>query len=407
MTFTRKQQFAREHQLVTRRFMLNACAGLSLTAITRRQLFAAVSPELESVIAKLEPYFTPQDDFVDVSRGDPLPYKLPEDKKRAVGMSRDTWKLEVISDKEHPVDIRQPMTGDHAFTFPDLMELAKTKSVRVPKVMTCLNMAEPLGMGVWEGVPLRDLFWKTQPRKNIRRLFYYGYHNDKPDQMFRSSLPIDRILEDPGELPPVLLCYKLNDTWLTSERGGPVRVVVPEAYGFKSIKWLSHIVLTNLFHANDTYANGNNDVDSSLKTYAATLSVPKEVKAGQPIPVTGFAQVGPSGLQRVEVFVTKEDDKQSYGKYFANAPWQPATILPVPWKDLGGPMWRSGDQQREARPVPLTRIHWATLLDGLPAGDYVLRSRTVDRRGVAQPMPRPFRKSGHAAIKEVAIRVEA
>ena len=56
--------------------------------------------------------------------------------------------------------------------------------------------------------------------------------------MFRSSLPISRILEDPFDLPPVILCYKLNGQWLTSERGGPVRIVVPEAYGFKSIKWL-------------------------------------------------------------------------------------------------------------------------------------------------------------------------
>src|SRR6202165_5290895 len=105
--------------------------------------------------------------------------------------------------------------------------------------------------------------------------------------MFQSSLPIGRVLEDPpGELP-VLLCYKLNGEFLSGKRGGPVRMVVPEAYGFKSIKWLTRITLTNLYHANDTYAEGNNDVDSSLKTFAATISVPKEVKPGEPIPVTG------------------------------------------------------------------------------------------------------------------------
>ncbi len=80
----------------------------------------------------------------------------------------------------------------------------------------------------------------------------------------------------------MILCYKLNGQFLSPERGGPVRVVVPEAYGFKSIKWLSHIVLTNLAYANDTYIDGNNDVDSPLKTWAATLSVPKEVAANQP-----------------------------------------------------------------------------------------------------------------------------
>ena len=110
--------------------------------------------------------------------------------------------------------------------------------------------------------------------ENLRRVFYYGDHNDDPQQLFRSSLPASRVLEDPFDLPPVILCYKLNGQWLSPERGGPVRVVVPEAYGFKSIKWLTTVVLSNLFHANDTYADGNNDIDSPLKTFAATLGAP-------------------------------------------------------------------------------------------------------------------------------------
>ena len=80
--------------------------------------------------------------------------------------------------------------------------------------MTCLNIGCPLGMGVWEGVPLRDVVWLTQPKENLRRVFYYGYHNDDPKQMFRSSLPVGRVLEDPDDLPPVILCYKLNGEWL-------------------------------------------------------------------------------------------------------------------------------------------------------------------------------------------------
>src|SRR5262249_7667699 len=157
-----------------------------------------------------------------------------------------------------------------------LMELARTRAVRFAKVMTCLNIGCPLGMGLWEGVPLRDVVWRTKPRADLRRISYHGYHNDDPKQLFRPSLPAGRVLEDYRDLPPVILCYKLNGEWLDPKRGGPVRVVVPEAYGFKSIKWLTHVMLTNLGYANDTYLNGNNDVDSPLKTFAATLSVPRD-----------------------------------------------------------------------------------------------------------------------------------
>ena len=55
----------------------------------------------------------------------------------------------------------------------------------------------------------------------------------------------------------------------------------------------------------------------------------------------------------------------------------------------------------------LTKVHWAALLPGLTAGEYTLRSRTIDEKGNAQPMPRPFQKSGHAAIESVDITVKA
>ena len=45
------------------------------------------------------------------------------------------------------------------------------------------------------------------------------------------------------------------------------------------------------------------------------------------------------------------------------------------------------------------------VLEGLPAGEYTLRSRAVDEKGHGQPLPRPFRKSGHAAIETVTIKV--
>ena len=56
-------------------------------------------------------------------------------------------------------------------------------------------------------------------------------------------------------------------------------------------------------------------------------------------------------------------------------------------------------------PMKLAKAHWAALLPGLPAGEYTLRCRTIDAKGVAQPMPRPFKKSGRCDIESVKIIV--
>ncbi len=380
---------------------MTGAAALAFSRQVGRGVPAESPPELASAIESLEPYFTPQEKFRDVSRGKPLPHSLSEEKKRAVGLTRETWKLEVVSDPDHPAKLRSPLTKKDgtALDFDGLMKLAEKRVVRFAKTMTCLNIGCPLGTGIWEGVPLRDVIWLTQPRENLRRVFYYGYHNDDPQQMFRSSLPIDRVLEDNFDLPPVILCYKLNGQWLNAERGGPVRIVVPEAYGFKSIKWLTRIVLTNLYHANDTYAEGNNDVESRLKTFAATISVPKKVKAGESIPITGYAQVGVAGLSKVQTWIQSSAKELPEGDpYFATAPWADAHILRPP-KDWGSMA------QPQTWPLRLTKVYWAALLPGLPTGEYTLRSRTIDEKGNAQPMPRPFQKSGHAAIESVDITV--
>ncbi|HKQ40286.1 MAG TPA: molybdopterin-dependent oxidoreductase [Verrucomicrobiae bacterium] len=405
-----------KHQDLTRRDFLHlGLTGATALALSQRVArgVPAEPPELAKAIEALEPYFTPQAKFRDVSRGKPLPHSLSDEKKRAAGLRRETWSLEVISDPDNPAKLRRPLTKKDgtALDFEGLMKLAEKRAVRFAKTMTCLNIGCPLGTGIWEGVPLRDVIWLTQPRENLRRVFYFGYHNDDPQQMFRSSLPIDRVLEDNFDLPPVILCYKLNGQWLNAERGGPVRIVVPEAYGFKSIKWLTRIVLTNLYHANDTYADGNNDVDSRLKTFAATLSVPRKVKSGEKIPITGYAQVGIAGLSKVQVWIQSNAAELPVGDpYFTSAPWIDAQILPPP-KDWGTKIptqtygFDAVTGQPRTWPMRLTKVHWAALLPGLPAGEYTLRSRTIDENGNAQPMPRPFQKSGHAAIEAMDITV--
>jgi len=408
------RDIARLHAELTRRYFLRlgAVGGAFLARGTARA--EPTDDALARRIAEIEPYFTPAPEFRDVSRGTPLPHSLSDDTKREVGLTRETWRLEVVSDPESPCKVGNRLTraDNTALDFAGLMKIADTRSVRFAKIMTCLNVPRPLGMGLWEGVPLRDIVWLAEPREDFRRVFYYGYHHDDPKQLFRSSLPVARVLEDPFDLPPVIVCYKLNGEWLDSVRGGPVRIVVPEDYGFKSIKWLSHVVLSNLPHANDTYANGNNDLDSPLKTFSAVLTMPEAVRAGEPIPITGYAQVGMGGLAKVQVSV--ERDGPTEGREPAGA-WRDADLLEPPddWGAVPGgkvPKDTIGFEPESGRPrswpMRWTRAHWATLLPPMTAGEYILKSRTVDSRGSVQPMPRPFRKSGHAAIEERSFTVK-
>jgi len=415
------KRLARQHVELTRRYFLGLSAG-SVAALGTAPLWAReddAGSGLDEAIARLE-YLTPPDEFRMFGRGDPPPHTLPLEKRRAVGLVRETWQLEVVPDPESNAEVKNPLSKQSgtALNWDGLMKLAEKHAVRFLQVMSCTNGRFPCGMGLWEGVPLREVIWLARPTANVRRVFYYGYHNDDPEQRFQSSLPIGRVLEDPPGEHPVILCYKLNDQWLSPKAGAPVRMVVPDAYGNKSVKWLQRIVLTNNFQANDTYAGWNNDTESHVKTCARFVHVPEKVEAGQPVAVTGVAQVGMSGLSKVQYWLCPKDSVwPEDDPYFTKAQWQDAQILPPP-TDWGGglPEGELPPTPRQVDPAsgkPLTWplrgtiVHWAALITDLAPGRYDLRCRTIDANGIAQPMPRPFPKSGHNAIQRVRLIVSS
>ena len=68
-------------------------------------------------------------------------------------------------------------------------------------------------------------------------LFQWGDPPDgDPRQVFRSSISYTEAFEPAAGDPPVMLAWALNGEPLSLERGGPVRMVVPHAHGFKSVK---------------------------------------------------------------------------------------------------------------------------------------------------------------------------
>lgn len=361
---------------------------------------------------------TPSGDFYNVERGNPLPYKLPIEKQREIGMVRETWQLEIIADPASNSKIEHPMlrSDGTALTFEKLMEIAKTKAVSYLKVITCNNLADPLGHGLWEGVPLRDVLWLCGPVENLRHVWYHGHHNEDPKQIFKCYLPMNRVFEDPpGELP-VMLCYKLNGEFLSGERGGPVRMIVPEAYGFKSVKWLQRIGFTNAHQSDDTYANGNNDINSWLKTFARFGDLPAKISTKDELTLHGNAQVGISGLRQVQYWLRNVSTPlPANDPHFTKAPWQEAQIVPFDGSGIAGfkgaPLHpvQFDPVTRKPRQWPMlhTLCRWTAKPVKLAPGKYELRCRTIDVNGNAQPMPRPFPKSGKNNIQKALLEVVA
>lgn len=375
------------------------------------------------------PLLTCADDFYDVSRGSPKPFTLTGDARVKARLTPEDWRLEIVADPFTDEHVRQPAQVARQFRVADgtaldlnaLTDLAKTHGVRYLKAMQCLNISEPLGQGLWEGVPLRELLRLCGPLSNVRRIYYWGFHNNDPKQLFQSSLSYTQAMETPpGELP-AFVAFRLNGEPIPLKRGGPVRMIVPWAHGFKSIKWLQSIALTNDYRANDTYALQNNDPESHLKTAAYIDSAPHEFKAGKPIRISGLVMSGLSGLSRVEYWLRPVDaDSKPISlddPAYASAQWLPCRLQPPPtdWSTILPPGVSTreilGFDKKTGEPLvwPLrySVIGWTIVLPDLEPGKYEFRARAVDLNDISQPDPRPILKSGKNAVEMHTFEVTA
>lgn len=423
-----KERLAISPDKVSRREFMGTTSTLTATVLTTGLVSSTalpdttqVSPVDPSANPKQHPYLTEASDFRDVSRGDPKPFTLAGEELVRARMTDDTWRLEITANSQVDDDVKlaasiaQPLTlaDNTALTYEKLQELGKRSNVKLIKAMQCLNIPAPLGQGLWEGVPLRDVLRLCGTMENVRRIVYWGFHNNDPTQRFRSSLSFTQAMETaPGELPP-FLAFRLNGQPIPLERGGPVRMVVPWAHGFKSIKWLQHIELTNDYRANDTYALKNNDPESYLKTAAYIDPVPERVSSGKPLFVSGLVMSGLSGVERVEAWLHHcqpgeppvSDDPTTWN----NATWMPCLLAASPsdWssvlpedvepKQLLG--FNSTSGQPLEWPLRYSMNSWSLVLNELVTGKYEIRVRAVDKNGFAQPEPRPNLKTGKNAVE--------
>ncbi len=350
--------------------------------------------------------------FRDVSRGSPKPHTLKGDDLVKARLTPETWRLEVVSDGTSNLASPRTMAAGNAIDLPALEALGKKTGVKFLKAMQCLNIPQPLGQGLWEGVPLRELIKLAGKIKDVRRVYYEGFHNNDPKQLFQSSLSYSQIMETPPGDLSVFVAYRLNGQPLSLTRGGPVRMLVPWAHGFKSIKWLQRITLTNNYKANDTYAEANNDPESYLKTAAYLGDGPQAFKSGKEIALHGTAMVGWSGLKRIEYWL--RPDTGTHGQLAEDDPawqaakWQPGVIAPPPadWKthlpegvaprDVWGFDPRTG--KPKDWPLRFSVVAWKVTLKDLAPGAYEFRVRSVDRNDFAQPEPRPNQQTGRNLV---------
>lgn len=84
----------------------------------------------------------------------------------------------------------------------------------------------------WQGVRARDLIGMARPKEEARFVSFTSYDG------YTTNVPLEELLRE-----EVLFAHSWEGRPLTRQHGGPVRVVIPRLYFWKSPKWVTRVEL--------------------------------------------------------------------------------------------------------------------------------------------------------------------
>ncbi len=87
---------------------------------------------------------------------------------------------------------------------------------------------------LWKGILIYDLIKDSKPLNGSNTVIFYAYDN------YTTSVPLEYLQNN-----QILLAFKMNNATLPPERGYPFQLVAESKWGYKWIKWIIKIEITN------------------------------------------------------------------------------------------------------------------------------------------------------------------
>ncbi|MFZ1880194.1 MAG: molybdopterin-dependent oxidoreductase [Gaiellaceae bacterium] len=131
------------------------------------------------------------------------------------------WRLQIDGLVERPVSL----------TYAQLLTLPRARQVTDFHCVTGWSVPNVS----WSGVRIADLLALARPKAAAKAIRFVSLENP-----YQDSLTLEQALQ-----PDVMLAYELGGKPLSRPHGAPARVVIPEMYGYKGVKWVTRMELVD------------------------------------------------------------------------------------------------------------------------------------------------------------------
>jgi DMSO/TMAO reductase YedYZ molybdopterin-dependent catalytic subunit len=134
-----------------------------------------------------------------------------------------------IDKSKYQLEIAGLISTPTFYNYQDLLKLPKYQ-----KIVT-LNCVEGWSVkALWGGVLVKDLFKGLDIKPEAKTIIFYAADG------YSTSFPLDYVLNN-----DIIMAYDLNGVELPPERGFPLQLVAEQKWGYKWIKWITKIELSD------------------------------------------------------------------------------------------------------------------------------------------------------------------
>jgi DMSO/TMAO reductase YedYZ molybdopterin-dependent catalytic subunit len=121
------------------------------------------------------------------------------------------------------------------------------------KVVT-LNCVEGWSTKIlWEGVLVKDLLAEISVKPEANTIIFYAADG------YSTSFPLSYVTDN-----DIILAYRMNNVTLPTERGYPFQLVAEDKWGYKWIKWITGIELSNNTNYKGTWESAGYSATGNL-----------------------------------------------------------------------------------------------------------------------------------------------
>ncbi|TMC41331.1 MAG: hypothetical protein E6J23_14130, partial [Chloroflexi bacterium] len=215
----------------------------------------------------------------------------------------DEWRLEIKGLVQSPFSL----------TYDQLLDLDAVEQIHTLECISNYVGGDLISTALWTGVPLRDLLDRAQVKTGAYDVAFTSVDG------YTDSIPIAKAMED-----RTLVAYLMNGKTVPQDHGYPARMLVPNIYGMKNVKWIRTIEVVNYDFIGYWQQQGWSD-SANINTNARIDLPGRNARwTGGTIPVAGIAFAGARGISKVEL---SSDGGKSWGQATLEA-----AMGPLSWR---------------------------------------------------------------------------